>query len=229
MLPELLSKILSVDKQLMADTRIERSPSELGLDSADTGSITPDKMMQNKATDGIRNDSGDFSLDQSPFAGLKDMIAKSRTVDGNGNEGPGVLRQLLGSLLQNKLVPNTGTVGGDPAGVAGATHTPGTRQDAALNPTPMKDQSQPNFALPPRPDYAQPTALDPAAIEQLRQSLLSDSGQLDPTNPNGLSGRMNDPNSQVDMQNQRKESQSIEDSVRGFDGSRRANIQKGNQ
>lgn len=227
MLPELLSNLLKIDKRPWSADNNSRAPNE--TDSADHNVIDPDKMMQDKSaaeSDAIRTDSGSFSLDQTPFSGLKDIIAKSRA---GGDSGPGVLRQLLGSLLQGKMVPNTGTVGGDPAGVSGPTHTPGTRQDAALNPTPMKDQSQPNFALPPRPDYAQPTALDPAAIEQLRQSLLSDSGQLDPNNPNGLSGRMNDPNSQVDMNNQRRESQSIEDSVRGFDGNRRANIQKGNQ
>lgn len=51
--------------------------------------------------------------------------------------------------------------------------------------------------------YAQPTALDPTAIEQLRQSLLGQAGQNDPSNPNGLAGRMTGPNSKVDMQQQK--------------------------
>lgn len=225
MLPDLLSKLLTIDKRpWAADNNIFNPSGETGTDNS---TVLPDKMMQDKAYKGIMDDDGYFSLDQNPFAGLKDAITKSRSGD---NSGPGVLRQLLGSLLQGKIVPNTGTVGGDPAGIGTDTHTPGTRQDAALNPTPMKDQSQFNMQpVAPRMDYSQPSALDPVAIEQLRQSLLTDAGQLDPNNPNGLAGRMSDPNSQVDMNNQRKESMDIEDSVRGFDGSRKANIQKGNQ
>lgn len=233
MLPEILSKLLPIDKRLMQADDNMRSPSELGLESADNNSRHPDRMMMDKQIGGsgaIIDDTGKFSLNQTPFSSLKDAITKSRSGD---NSGPGVLRQLLSSVLGGGLVAGTGTVGGDPAGVGGVTHTPGTKQDAALNPTPMKDQSQFNFqptSLPqPRPDYAQPSALDPTTIEQLRQSLLSDSGQLDPNNPNGLAGRMSDPNSQVDMNNQRKDAMNIEDSVRGFDGSRKANIQKGNQ
>lgn len=197
---------------------------------------TPDQMMKNKAVNSdpnnIYDDSGklvDYSTN-NPFAKLGDMVKTSRAGD---NTGPSVLRQLLSSVLGGGIVPGTGTVGGDPAGVAGPTHTPGTKQDAALNPTPMTQQKQPNLSpVPlsqPRPDYSQPSALDPNAIEELRRSLLSDSGQLDPNNPNGLAGRMTGPNSQVDMNNQRKETQSMEDSLRGFDGSRQAKIKKGNQ
>lgn len=229
MLPDLLKQLVLISGRQHYPDNNDTAMSKSAEDLTQDKNIThPNEgpMAFKPPADAVYDDSGKFSLDQTPFAGLKDMIGKSRAGD---NSGPGVLRQLLGSLLQGQMVPHTGTVGGDPAGVSKPDHVPGTRQDAVLNPTPLKDQSQPNFALPPRHDYAQPTALDPAAIEQLRQSLLSDSGQLDPSNPNGLSGRMNDPNSQIDMQNQRRESQSIEDSVRGFDGSRKANIQKGNQ
>lgn len=233
-LPQLLNELLKIEKRPMGnENNSARDPSEFGMDSADSGVQSPDRMQMNKSIGeqpAIIDDTGKFSLNQTPFSGLKDMISKSRS----GNDtGPGMLRQLLGNVLGGGMVPGTGTVGGDPAGVSKPDHVPGTRQDAALNPQPLQSQPQPNLQptpLPqPRPDYSQPSALDPKAIEELRMSLLSDSGQLDPNNPNGLSGRMNDPNSQVDMQNQRRESQTIEDSVRGFDGSRRANIQKGNQ
>lgn len=318
MLPDLLKTILANEHGARNDgpSRLAITPNAIETDgTAADNHMKPDQLMSQSLwpdKGNVTNDAGDI-VGWNEFSGLKDAIAKSRAGD---NSGPGVLRQLLGSLLQGKMVPGTGTVGGDPAGVAGATHTPGTQQDAALNPTPMKDQSQPgmqrtgllekgNIDLNNRPvvqnddgtistvqsksfnfggkevllptisddgrhlsdqdaiaqyratgkhlgmfgdinsanqyaqqlhedqakqyKYAQPSALDPVAIEQLRQSLLSDSGQLDPNNPNGISGRMNDPNSQIDINNQRKETQSIEDSVRGFDGSRKANIQKGNQ
>lgn len=230
MLVDLINELVSKARPGLnfSNSPDERSPSELGLDSADKGVMHPNEssMREKAPSDTITNDSGSFSLDQTPFSGLKDMLAKSRAGD---NSGPGVLRQLLGSLLQGKIVPHTGTVGGG----GPPNHTPGTRQDAALNPLPMKEQPQPNLAssapLPqPRPDYSQPSALDPVAIEQLRQSLLSDSGQLDPNNPNGLSGRMSSPNANVDMNNQRKEAMSIGDSVRGFDGVKSAKMKKGN-
>lgn len=253
MLIDLLKQIeLPKTTRKMIDGYMEKPPSILEGDGiAASKQMTPDAMNTQRipkdpAT--VYNDAGnivgwnDFFGKLQRLSGSKDLpggnnpfseaISKSRA---NENTRPGVLRQLLSSVLGGGMVPGTGTVGGDPAGISGPTHTPGTRQDAALSSTPMKDQPQPSFQLPPtpisqpRPDYSQPSALDPVAIEQLRQSLLTDSGQMDPNNPNGLSGRMNDPNSQVDMNNQRKESQTIEDSVRGFDGSIKANIQEGNQ
>src|SRR5258708_13828693 len=62
---------------------------------------------------------------------------------------------------------------------------------------------------PPTSPYAQHSAIDPTGIEQLRQSLMTQAGQLDPNNPNGLSGRMNTPNSKLDMQMQGQEADSI--------------------
>lgn len=239
MLPELLNSIFKIEKRPMM-MESDPHPSQFNLESSDTGSVNPEKFMSDRTTgadkNNIYNDSGKI-VDYDPgdaFASLKDMLKKSREGD---NSGPGVLKQLLSSLFSSEpnrrtgqLVPNTGTVGGG----GPPDHVPGTRQDAALNPTPMKQQRQPALVetvpLPrPRPDYSQPTALDPVAIEQLRQSLLTDAGQRDPNNPNGLAGRMTSPNANVDMRNQGKEAQSIEDSVRGFDGSRQAKIKKGNQ
>lgn len=231
MLPDLLKEIIADAHGRLKDgpDRLRLPPEVIGDGTTANNIMRPNQLMGQMNKDNIDkgniyDDAGSIvGWNGSPLSSLKDMISKSR------GGGDGVLRQLLSSLLQGKMVPGTGTVGGG----GPPDHVPGTRQDAALNPTPMKEQPQPNFTpmpLPqPRLDYSQPSALDPASIEQLRHSLLSDAGQLDPNNPNGLSGRMNDPNSQADMNNQRKESQSIEDSVRGFDGSRKANIQKGNQ
>lgn len=144
----------------------------------------------------------------NPFA---DAIATSRA---NGNTGPGVLRQMLTSLQGNPT---------DVGSAISVDNTPvASQKQANLAPTVDNGVSTDpaNVPLPqPRPDYSQPTALDPASIEQLRQSLLTQAGQLDPNNPNGLSGRMNSPMAQPDMGTQRNDAMSIEDSLRGFDGS----------
>lgn len=102
--------------------------------------------------------------------------------------------------------------------------SPGTPTPQDLSKTPEADQRQPGFAqtppppppvpLPtPRPDYSQPTALDPQSIEELRKSLLTDAGQLDPNNPNGLSGRMNSPYSAVDQTQQMNDAQGMSDQL----------------
>lgn len=141
----------------------------------------------------------------------------------NNNTGPGVLKQLLGTL----------TGGGSPDTGASSTDNFSGGQASApanTNPTPIANQPQGNLAptddtsLTPLPQarpasapaspYAQPTAIDPAGIEQLRQSLLTDAGQRDPNNPNGLAGRMSSPNSKLDMQSQGDEAQSIDNSFR---------------
>jgi len=177
----------------------------------------------------ISNDAGslvDFNPG-NPFAKLVDKNAEQ-----------GTLRNFLGRIFDNgQLTPGTGTVGG--GGLP--DHVPGTEQDAALNPTPMKDQKQKRFAPvdePPPPvgpngaptdeldanalkayadktyDYSQPTALDPVAIEQLRKSLLTQAGQMDPNNPNGLSGRMNSPNAAAEQTQQIEETQRMGDQLR---------------
>lgn len=183
-----------------------------------------DDMNDKNSKDAIYNDSGSFSTDQTnPFL---EALQKSRA------GGPGVLRQLIDSFMGGSgVVPHTGTVGGG----GPADHVPGTRQDAVLNPTPLKSQRQPNLtqvpsALPTQvpPDYSMPQALDPNSIEELRLSLLTDAGQLDPNNPNGLSGRMNSPNASIDQRNQMNDAQRQHDSLRGFDGSRSQRIKESN-
>lgn len=202
--------------------------------AGDSNEVTPDMLMQSQKTNvdprNITNDKGsivDYDTHDwskgNPFA---DAITKSRE---NNNTGPGVLRQLLSSIIGGGLQPGTGTVGGG----GPPDHVPGTRQDAALNPTPLKMQKQPNLAPqvqapPPPPDYSMPQALDPQSIEELRQSLLGQAGQLDPNNPNGLAGRMSDPNASVDQRNQMNEAQGQHDSLRGFDGSRKQKIKETN-
>lgn len=61
--------------------------------------------------------------------------------------------------------------------------------------------------------YAQPSALDSQAIEELRQSLLTDSGQRDPNNPNGLAARMNSPYSKLDQEQQMGDAQRQSDEL----------------
>lgn len=199
--------------------------SQLGIgDTRDNGVMTPDTMMQNKAQNSdpqvIYNDAGqavDYDPGDNPFFGA---IAKSRA---NGNQGPGVLRQMMTSMFGSNperekggLVPDTGT----------------PRMEELLSPIPNKLQKpgvlQPNVPLPePRPDYTMPQALDPQSIEELRQSLLSDSGQRDPNNPNGLAGRMTSPNAGVDQRNQMNEAQRMTDDLRGFDGARAQRMKMG--
>lgn len=208
---DIIASMLSQVGNVVSDT----------LDTKDQNVVSPDKMMQDKAlTDPttITTDSGSISPDQSnPFL---DAIQKSRA---NGNQGPGVLRQMMTSMFGSNperekggLVPDTGT----------------PRMEELLSPIPNKLQKpgvlQPNVPLPePRPDYTMPQALDPQSIEELRQSLLSDSGQRDPNNPNGLAGRMTSPNAGVDQRNQMNEAQRMTDDLRGFDGARAQRMKMG--
>lgn len=160
----------------------------------------------------------------NPFAGLL----------ANGGSGQGTLTGFLSRMLSptpERNAPNQvqgqGTVGGgDPN--AG---TPGMGIDPGLNPVPSKDQKVPAFAdrtptgsptplpladqpqAPPPADYSMPNALDPQQIEELRSSLLTQSGQLNPDNPNSLAGRMGDPNSKVDMQDQMRQAEDISNAV----------------
>lgn len=187
---------------------MERSPSELGTESADSGVISGDKVTQARTQDNSHNvtsDSGkivDFSPG-NPFAG---MFKDTKQMDGSIM---GLLRS-MGLADQKLMQPGTPKVGGGDPSV-----TPGQGQDAALNPTPLAKQRQrglmrpmpgapdPNFPIEntttvPK-DYSQPTALDPQGIEELRTSLLTQAGQLNPNNPNGLAGRMSGPYSKLDQ------------------------------
>lgn len=182
-----------------------------GMDAEnDKNNMTPDQYQNNKKqSDSILKDDGTYSTDQTPFDIQKYL---------NGPAEKGTLRNFLQRLQGNPDAPAVDPLSGgqatdkqlDPAPTA-------VQRGSDLSPVP-----DPAVPLPvPRPaaaDYSQPTALDPVSIEQLRQSLLTQAGQLDPNNPNGLSGMMNGPNSNVDEGQQRNQAMGIEDSIRGFDG-----------
>lgn len=184
---------------------MSKTPDELGKGSTDSGEKSV-KGFLNQLLGGstppgtVTDDSGSISPDQSnPF------LSAIQTSRANGNTGPGVLKQLLGSLTNPS--PNVGS----------AISTGPLTTQQATSPTPMANVKQANLApttpqAPPPSPYAQPTALDPVAIEQLRTSLLTQAGQMDPNNPNGLSGRMNSPNSNVDQAQGMRDSQNVENS-----------------
>lgn len=234
MLADLLKKFIDDNKTVRprGDTYMEKPPEILENNGKAVDSHWNLKQffgMNEPYSGTITKDDGSVSTDQSnPFL---DAIQKSRA---NDDKGPGVLRQFLDSVMNPGLTPGTGTVGGG----EGSQHVPGTGTDAALDQTPMKDQKQENLAptgvpLPQErpasaPDYSQPSALDPQSIEELRTSLLTQAGQMDPNNPNGLSGRMNSPNAGPDMGQQQNQAMSIEDSIRGFDGVKSAKIKQRN-
>lgn len=174
-------------------------------------------QQDTKEDNPVMDDSGSISTDQSnPFL---DAIRKSRA--GN-NTGAPVLKQLMNSLLSPSTSASTaaplsgGTVGPTSGDTFSATpsknQTQTGLQPAQENGVPIP-QERPADA-PSESPYAQPTALDPTSIEQLRLSLQTQAGQMDPNNPNGLSGRMNDPNSQVDQEVQGVQAQDIDNSFR---------------
>lgn len=155
--------------------------------------------------------------DSDPSNPFSNAIATSRA---NGDTGPGVLKQLLSGTIGGGVQPDTGTPSSNFLDNQSLAQN---QKQANLAPSSdnVADQSSSAIPLPtPRPAnaYAQPTALDPQSLEEIRQSLMTQAGQLDPNNPNGLSGRMNDPNSTADMGQQRNQAMGIEDSIRGFDG-----------
>lgn len=178
-----------------------------GGENADTkGQMKPEGLMNNKVRPGdILNDKGEFDKDQTPFDIQKYL---------HGGE-QGTLRNFLDRIMSPSPTASTPGLQGGQATVSDLSPTAAPVQRGqdltALPPEPVP--------LPvPRPDYSMPTALDPNSIEELRRSLLTDAGQMDPNNPNGLSGRMNAGDASFQMNDQRKETMGIEDSIRGFDG-----------
>lgn len=239
-LPDLLKELQGGEHHPAHDDAMVRSPVETGTGQGDDNVMAPStmqkQMMGGQAQPGdITGDNGIMSTDQSnPFLNALKNIASDPK---NRGSLLGSVYNLLNPTPMKNTPANTPlpTVGGqDPSKV------PGEGTDAALDPTPLADQPQSNMTpsapgggtqgqnvpLPkPRPSqYAQPTALDPVGIEQLRQSLLTQAGQMDPNNPNGLSGRMASPLAESDMGQQRNQAMSIEDSLRGFDGEKSAKI-----
>lgn len=194
--------------------------------------MKPDQMqtqMQPPPPGTISNDKGelvDFNFDSNPFRKLIDKLPA-------GEQGTitGFLKGMFGSkpMKDQPLMDRSGTTPRIGGGIPG--RVPGTGTDAVLDKTPMPKQRPMSMTTPPPSpppvDYSQPTALDPQSIEELRTSLLTQSGQMDPNNPNGLSGRMNSPYYPNDKYNQMSEAQRQHDELRGFDGSRSARLKKG--
>lgn len=198
------------------DMRMEVPPMD---ESTAAGKIMhPDQMMtqmQKPPPGTISDDSGklvDFNFDSNPFKKIIDSLP-------GGGQGTmtGMLKNLFGSepMPQQKLMDKSG-VTPRIGGTGDPNHVSGTGEDAVLSRTPIKDQRQRSMAAPPPPpDYSMPTALDPQSIEELRQSLMTQSGMMDPANPNSLPARMSGPYSQHDMKSQADEANAISDAVRG--------------
>jgi hypothetical protein len=220
MLPDLMQALIAATHGARShgDSKISKAPDETG----DNNFWTPKFLQNNKASrdnmmadpNTVFNDQGEAVDYSNPFSSiLKNMW---------DNSGQGSLFGFLKSL-SGGMQPNTGTT---PDNFLDNQSLAQNQKQANLAPTETPQPPQPDQTPTPQPQqpvqspYAQPTALDPVAIEQLRQSLLTDAGQMDPNNPNGLSGRMNNPNAAAEQRQQGNEAMSIEDSVRGFDGVR---------
>lgn len=201
------------------------------MDGENAGKVmTPDRMQtqgEKPPADTVFKDNGDIAMDTNPFKSMIDKLP-------GGGQGTmtGMLKMLFGSdMKQEKAMDRSGItprMGGD-----GDPNTvPGQGQDAVLNPKPMAKQRQKMMqVVPPQPtppDYSMPTALDPQSIEELRTSLLTQAGQMDPGNPNGLAGRMSSPLAPSDMGRQSQEAINISDDIRGHNGRKSAAIKKGN-
>lgn len=163
--------------------------------------------------------------DKTPAEGSRagDGNPFSNLLSGKGN-GEGTLSGWISRMFsptpmeqQTDTVQGRGTVGGgDPN-----RGTPGTGIDPGLDPTPTEQQKVPALQpgtptprpladaqpAPPPVDYAMPNAMDPNQIEELRNSILSQTQQMNPNYPDGLSGRMNSPYSQLDQKEQMSDAQ----------------------
>jgi len=206
----------------------------------------PDTLMQrlmggqnNKDPANVTDEQGNIvdyrpgGKDPLPPLGQEGVNPFESLLSGKGN-GPGTISGFIARMLSPQRerdvtepsFSGTPTVGGGDKNAG----TPGTGVDPALNPVRTKNQRVPGLAStevqgpPPPPDYGMPNALDPQQIEELRKSLLTQAGQMDPNNPNGLAGRMGSPNAPSDMGRQGQEAVGIADSIRGFDGVKKAKI-----
>lgn len=186
--------------------------------------MEPDRMqiqMQKPPPGTISNDSGelvDFNPDSNPFKKIIDSLP-------GGGQGTmtGMLKMLFGSDMKKE----------SPGLSRGSTFV-----SEDLSPVPSRKQKNSNFRgtktdwapqpdLP--PDYSQPTALDPQSLDELRTSLLTQSGMLDPGNPNSLPARMANPNAAAMMKSQVDEMNDITDAVRGPIEEDRIQRMKGNR
>lgn len=204
-----------------ADEGLVSSPSAVETEGTTAGKVLDPMTMQQQMIPPppgtVTNDAGTITDYQpgNPFAKLL-----------QGGE-QGTIRNLLQRMIsptpernQPGSVQGFGTVGGgDPN-----RGTPGTGIDPGLDRTPTKNQRVPGLAPKAMSNpYEQPSAMNPQQIDELRNSILEQTGQLD---PNSLSGRMSGPNASVDQHNQMNDAQRQHDSLRGFDGSRSQRMKK---
>ena len=233
MLSDLLSEIIPKLEAMRpkGDSDIAVKPGDNA--TSDSNDISPKTLARDKATvadpGNVYDDAGNIvDYNPNPFA---NAWKNSKSMDGS----------IMGFV---KTLQNMGQSlsGGDVGGTAITPSTPGITNPTPSKNQPQPNlasttpsgatatdndngngnniplpQPRPLTAPTPTPDptrYAQPSALDPVAIEQLRQSLLGQAGQLDPSNPNGLAGRMSGPNSKVEQQNQMRDATDISNSLR---------------
>lgn len=208
---DFLKKFLADNKghynQNDPNIQLEHQFLKKGADSDnDHINMTPKDFLNNKPEpNSIIGDDGNYSKDQTnPFLKLMDK-----------NAPQGTIRNFLGRMLGGGLEPGTGTTPNnflDNQTLAQNQKQPGL---SAKNPNDAIPAEQtPPPAPAPQMDYSMPSALDPQSIEELRLSLLTQAGQYDPANPNGLSGRMNSPNSQGEISNQMDETKQMGDQLR---------------
>lgn len=228
LMADLLKEIFGTGWPQKADALMERPPMEgeksgkvLKPEAAERG------QMMARDPKAVIDDSGqqvDYDSGSTMLGFIKKLMEGKGTFRGEQGTLSGFLSRLLNPApmgTDTGVMGKQGTVGGG----VGSDHVPGTGKDPGLDPTPTAKQRQRSMApvnpnnqdldrAPPQ-NYAQPTALDPQQIEELRQSLLSDSGQRDPNNPNGLAGRMTGPYSNLDQGAGMQEAQGIADKIRG--------------
>lgn len=201
------------------DSLGEMMPPEMG--KPDGSIVSPNELLKRQELENcpncIRNEDGSFSTDQSnPFL---DALKKRM-----GPAEHGTLRNFLERM------------GGNPTDVGSATgfEKPSENLDTAnLSPQPLSQQPQAN--LQPKKNYNVPSALPPAALPQLRDSLLTGAG-LDPAmytpdgpEANSLAGRMSSPNASPEMRMQMQETEAIANAVRGGYNSVNNGTPKGNR
>lgn len=183
-------------------------------------SMTPDwllKLLQFNTPDKstLMDDQGNMYGPNNPFdnilKGLKDKNPEQGTMRNFINRmlSPTPMTQpTIDDIINGSVVKGTGNATSD-----------------NLQPTPEKNNKQPGMTPIPVPrnetdaaqpgagvadldptiprdtsnKYSMPTGIDPNMYDQLRESILRDSGQFDPNNANGLAGRMDGPYSKLDQ------------------------------
>lgn len=198
------------------DSLGEMMPPHLGKPD---GSVeTPGKIMKDKAISDCPNCIYDEQGNIVDYdnRNLKSILDKAKGAFAPGGNGEGTLSGFINRLMSptpdaGKAAPLTG----------GTVNSSDLTRDPVTTSTPTQDAVpqglMPKVEIPvpkPRPmDYSMPNALNPQQIEELRISLLTQAGQLDPNNPNGLSGRMNSPNASPEINGGMSDAQSLSDEL----------------